>query len=157
MDLCGLRSAQLRGGRLIFPAGVTKGCQERAVPLPDDLFAALDAFKVETWLWENYLPGLKAAIQAKGWPTHQLNPEFSPQRLYFWVETVFADYRKAFPDRPVLTTHMFRKRAFTMAWQAGVDVRHASIAYGCNVASIRCSAITFSWMSNRSRITSSPG
>jgi hypothetical protein len=28
---------------------------------------------------------------------------------------------------------MFRKRAFTMAWQAGIDVRHASIAYGCNV------------------------
>jgi hypothetical protein len=30
-------------------------------------------------------------------------------------------------------THMFRKRAFTKAWQTGIDVRHASIAYGCNV------------------------
>jgi hypothetical protein len=28
---------------------------------------------------------------------------------------------------------MFRKRAFTMAWQAGVDPRRAAVAYGCNV------------------------
>jgi hypothetical protein len=84
-------------------------------------------------LWENCLPGLKAATRAKGWPTHQIMDEFSPKRRDFWVETLFSDYRKAFPDRPVLTSHMVRKRAFTMAWQSGVDVRHAGIAYGCNV------------------------
>jgi integrase len=133
MDLCSLKSAQLRGGRLVFPAGLTKGRKERSVPLDAALYAALDGFKGETWLWENYLPGLKAAVAAKGWPTHQLNPEFSPQRLYYWVEALFADYRTANPERPVLTTHMFRKRAFTLAWQAGVDPRRAAIAYGCNV------------------------
>lgn len=103
MDLCALKAAQLRGGRLVFPA---------------DLYAALDAFKGKTWLWEGYVPGRKAVLAAKGWPTHQLKDEFSFQRLYFWVETLFADYRKAFPDRPPLTTHMFRKRAFTLAGQA---------------------------------------
>lgn len=133
MDLCSLKSAQLHGGRLVFPADLTKGRKERKVPLPADLFATLDAFKGEVWLWEQYVPGLKAAIQAKGWPVHQLKDEFSPQRLYFWVETLFADYRKAHEDRPALTTHMFRKRAFTLAWKAGVDARRASIAYGCNV------------------------
>jgi len=133
MDLCSLKSAQLCGGRLIFPADLTKGRKERAVPLPDDLYTSLDAFKGEVWLWQNYPAGLKAALVAKGWPTHQLNPEFAPQRLYYWVETLFADYRTGHPDRPLLTTHMFRKRAFTMAWQAGVDPRRASIAYGCNV------------------------
>jgi integrase len=138
MDLCSLSSAQLQtvrgNGRLVFPADLTKGRKERSVPLPEDLQAALDAFKGETWLWENYLPGLKAAIAAKGWPTHQLNREFSPQRLYSWVETLFADYRTSQPaGSPTLTTHMFRKRAFTMAWQKGVDARRASIAYGCNV------------------------
>src|SRR5262249_15394357 len=133
MDLCSLRSAQLRDGRLVFPASVTKGRKERAVPLPDDLFQALDAFKGKTWLWEAYVAGLKAALTAKKWPTHQLKDEFSPQRLYSWIETQFADYRTAFPDRPVLTTHMFRKRAFTQAWEAGIDARRASIAYGCNV------------------------
>lgn len=133
MDLCGLKSGQVRAGRLVFPADLTKGRKERAVPLPDNLFASLDAFKGETWLWENYLPGLKAVLKARGFPTHQLNPEFSLQRLYYWIETLFAEYRKAYPDRPVLTTHMYRKRAFTKAWQAGVDPRRASIAYGCNV------------------------
>jgi integrase len=136
MDLCSLKSAQLRGGRLVFPADLTKGRKERSVPLPEDLNAALDAFKGTTWLWENYLPGLKAALTAKGWPSFQLKDEFAPQRLYYWIETQFADYRKAFPDRPKLTTHMFRKRAFTLAWQAGVDPRRAAIAYGCNVETV---------------------
>jgi integrase len=133
MDLCSLKSSQLRSGRLVFPPNLTKGRKERAVPLPEDPSAALHVFKGETWLWENYLPGLKAALKAKGLPTHQLNPEFSPRRLYFWVETLFADYRNAHKDRPTLTTHMFRKRAFTLAWEAGIDMRQASIAYGCNV------------------------
>jgi integrase len=133
MDLCALKSGQLAGGRLVFPADLTKGRKERKVPLPPELFAALDAAKGKAWLWEGYSAGLKAALRAKGFPAHRIKDEFSPQRLYFWIESLFADYRKAFPDRPVLTTHMFRKRAFTLAWQAGVDVRRASIAYGCNV------------------------
>lgn len=133
MDLCSLKSAQLAGGRLVFPADLTKGRKERAVPLPKDLFESLDAFKGETWLWENYIPGLRTALQAKGWPTHQLKEEFAPIRLYYWVETQFADYRKANPDLPRFTTHMFRKRAFTMAWNRGIDPRRAAIAYGCNV------------------------
>jgi integrase len=132
MDLCAIKSVQLKGGRLVFPADLTKGRKDRAVPLPEDLFAAMDAFKGKTYLWENYLPGLKVALKAKGFPTHRMIDEFSPQRLYFWVETLFSDYRKAHPEA-ALTSHMFRKRAFTMAWNAGVDVRHASIAYGCNV------------------------
>ena len=103
------------------------------MPLPKELGAALGGFKGKTWLWEGYASGLKTALEAKGFPTHRMRDEFSPQRLYYWVETLFADYRKAFQDRPVLTSHMFRKRAFTMAWQAGVDARRASIAYGCNV------------------------
>ena len=133
MDLCALKSGQVRGGRMTFPAGLTKGRKARVVPLPADLAASLDAFKGETWLWENYLPGLKASLKAKGWPTHRLSTEFDPKRLYYWIETLFTDYRKAFPDRPRLTSHMFRKRAFTMAWEKGIDARHASIAYGCNV------------------------
>jgi integrase len=136
MDLCALKSAQLWAGRLVFPPDLGNGRKERSVPLSADLFAALDAFKGATWLWEGYLPGLKAVLEAKGWPAHQMKAEFSPQRLYYWVETLFADYRTAHPDRPVLTTHMFRKRAFTMAWQAGVDARHAAIAYGCNVGTL---------------------
>jgi len=130
MDLCSLKSAQLQPERLVFPANLTKGRKERAVPLPADLAAALDAFKGTTWLWENYLPGLRAALEEKSWPTHQLMEEFAPQRLYFWIETLFADYRKANKERPALTSHMFRKRAFTMAWEAGIDVRLPALRMG---------------------------
>lgn len=133
MDLCSLKTSQMRSGRLVFPADSAKGRKERSVPLPKQLFKELNGFKGKTWLWEKYLPGLKVALAARGWPTHQLNDEFSPQRLYYWIETLFADYRTAHPDRPKLTTHMFRKRAFTKAWEAGIDMRQASIAYGCNV------------------------
>jgi integrase len=133
MDLCSLKSAQLRGGRLTFPANLTKGRKERGVPLPEDLFAALDSAKGEVHLWEGYLPGLRATLTVKGWPVHRLNPVFDPHRLYYWVETLFADHRKAFPDQPQLRTHMFRKRAFTLAWEKGIDPRRASIAYGYNV------------------------
>ena len=130
MDLCGLASGQLRAGRIVFPADQTKGRKERALPLPPDLFAALDAYKGPRWLWEAYPPGLKVALMALGHPTHWLNPAFGPERLYYWVEALFADYRKAFPGRPPLTSHMFRKRAFTLAWEKGVDARRAAIAYG---------------------------
>jgi integrase len=132
MDLCSLRRAQLEPGRLVFPADTAKGRKERRVPLPDDLHAALEAVGGETWLWENYLPGLTAALKTKGWPTHQMKDAFSPRRLYYWIETLFADYQAANPGRH-LTSHMFRKRAFTLAWEAGIDMRQASIAYGCNV------------------------
>ena len=133
MDLCSLRSEQLRDGRLIFPPDLTKGRKERRVPLPKDLFDALSAIKGKTHLWERHPGELKEKLMANGWPSHQLKAEFSPQRLYSWFETLFSDYRKDNEDRPPITSHMFRKTAFTKAWAAGIDPRKASIAIGCNV------------------------
>jgi integrase len=57
MDRSGLKSSQLRGGRLVFPPDLTRGRKERKVPLPEDLYSALDSFKGETYLWEHYFPG----------------------------------------------------------------------------------------------------
>src|SRR4051794_24770082 len=45
----------------------------------------------------------RAAIEKQGWPTHQLIMTFDPQRLYYWVEALFPDPRKAFPDRAPTT------------------------------------------------------
>jgi integrase len=132
MDLCSLRSAQLEPGRLVLPPDTAKGHKERRVPLPGDLHAAPEAVGGETWLWENNLPGLTAALKAKDWPTHQMKDMISPRRLYYWIATLFADCQAPNPGRH-LTSHLFRKRAFTLAWEAGIDMRHASMAYGCNV------------------------
>jgi hypothetical protein len=63
----------------------------------------------------------------------RLNPEFSPQPLNFWFETLFTGYRIAKPDRPRITADRFRKTSFTKAWAAGIVPREASIAIGCNV------------------------
>lgn len=133
MDLCSLCSAQLQGGRLVFPADEQKGRKERRVPIPADLYANLEAIKGPTYLWESHPEGLVIALKKKGWPTHQLNSVFSPQRLYFWVESLFADYHGGNPDQPRITSHLFRKRAFTAAWEAKIDARRAAIAIGCNV------------------------
>lgn len=135
-EVCRLKSAQLRGGRLVFLAASTKGRKEQSVPLPEGLAKSLEAIKGNEWLWECYPAGLRAALVAKAWPSHQLKDEFTPERLYNWVETLFTEYREAFPDRPRLTPHMFRKRAFTAAWNDGMDMRDAAIAYSCHVETV---------------------
>jgi hypothetical protein len=75
---------------------------------------------------------LKKALEAKNWPTHQLRLDFYPERMAAWVATLFADCNAAHPDQPRLTSHQFRKRAFTIAKLAGIDSRDAAIAFGCN-------------------------
>jgi integrase len=133
MDLCSLRSAQLQDGRLVFPAEEQKGRKERRVPMPPDLYADLEVIKGPTYLWESHPEGLVAALKKKGWPTHQVDPVFAPQRLYFWVESLFTDYNADNPERPRITSHLLRKRAFTAAWLAKIEPRRAAIAIGCNV------------------------
>lgn len=131
-----------RDGRLHFDPDQTKGRKGRAVPLGDDLFARLEAVKGARFLWENYPSGLRAALKAKGCPTHRLRSDFSPGRMREWVMTLFRGFndaeaeraeREKRPERPKLTSHMLRKLAFTTAWRAGIDPRKAAVAIGCNV------------------------
>lgn len=131
-DICSVRSEQLQAGKLVFLAEQTKGRKERKVPLPVDLFEQLKAIQGPEYLWETYPAGLKDALTKCGFPTHQLRPDFSPHRLYHWIETLFIDYGHAHPDKSRITSHMLRKRAFTAAWEAGIDPRRAAIAIGCN-------------------------
>jgi integrase len=65
-DVCSLRSEQLQDGRLVFAADITKNRSERDAILPADVYAALDAYKGETYLWERYPAERIAANKAKG-------------------------------------------------------------------------------------------
>jgi integrase len=132
MDLAGIRSNQLRDGKLHFAADQTKGRKERKVPLPAELYARLDAIKGPVYLWESYPQGLIGAVKKMGCPTHRIKTDFVPQRLYHWIETLFIDYGKANPDRPPIHSHQLRKRAFTAAWENDIDPRKAAIAFACN-------------------------
>jgi integrase len=132
MDLCGLESAQLKGGRLHFRAEQRKGRKAMSVVLPASLAAKLEGIKGETYLWESQPVGLKLAVKKMGRPSHRIKPNFDPKRFYYWVTTLFLDYRADNPDRPEIHSHQLRKRAFTKAYEAGVSERDASIAFGCN-------------------------
>jgi len=136
MDLCTMESAQLRDGRLHFRAEQTKGRKARSVPLPPDLFERLEAIKGPKYLWQSYPAGIKAAVKKLGCPTHRIKPDFVPKRLYHWIETLFIDYGDANPDRPAIHSHQLRKRAFTAAWESGIDPRKAAIAIGCNADTV---------------------
>ncbi len=106
------------------------------MPLPNALFTQLDEIKGARYLWESYPQGLKAAVAKMGCPTHRIKSDFVPSRLYHWIETLFIDYGEANPDRPKIHSHQLRKRAFTAAWESGIDPRKAAIAIGCNADTV---------------------
>ena len=54
MDLCSVRSEQLKGGKLTITAGQDKTHRQRTAPLPADLSHKLEAVKGPTYLWESY-------------------------------------------------------------------------------------------------------
>jgi integrase len=126
-DICQLRSTQLQEGRLVFAADTTKNRSERYAPLPRDLYVELEAYKGETFLWESYPPELIAANKAKGWPTHRQNPEFSPQRLYLWVLQLMQAYQA--DTGKDLSSHDFRRAAFTRAAEEDVHPKRAAAAF----------------------------
>ena len=120
MDLCGLKSGQLQGRPPGVPCRSHEGAQgKRRCRFPKTSLRHSPHSRAKPGRGKTTYRASRTALKAKGFPMHQLNPEFSPQRLYFWIETLFADYRKAHTDRPVLTTHMFRKRAFTIGMASG--------------------------------------
>jgi integrase len=126
-DICNLRSDQLQDGRLVFGADLTKNRSERHVVLPADLYAALSGYKGETYLWEKYPPELIEVNRQKGFPTHRQNPEFSPRRLYLWVVQIMQDYQKQTGND--LSSHDFRKAAFTRAAEKDVHPKRAAVAF----------------------------
>jgi integrase len=136
-DLCGLESSQLKGGRIHFRAEQRKGRKAVTIQLPSALAAKLEAIKGPKYLWESQPQGLKEAVRKMGCPAHRIKPDFAPKRFYYWVETLFIDYRAANPDRPAIHSHQLRKRAFTKAYEAGVSEREAAIAFGCNPDTMR--------------------
>ena len=126
-DICHLRSDQLQDGRLVFSANITKNRSERYAILPDDLYAELAAYAGETHLWERYPPELIAANKAKGWPTHRQKAEFDARRLYNWVVQIMQGYQAQ--TGKDLSSHDFRRAAFTRAAESDVHPKRAAAAF----------------------------
>ena len=57
MDLCGAGVVAAPRRAAALPGRPDEGAEGPGVPLPADLYAALDAIKGETYLWESTRPG----------------------------------------------------------------------------------------------------
>lgn len=126
-DICSLRSDQLRDGRIVFGADLTKTRSERYAVMPADIYAELDAYKGPTYLWERYPAELKEANTRNGAPTHRQSIEFSPARLYMWVVQIMGKYQDATGHH--LSSHDFRRAAFTRAAEEDIHPKRASVAF----------------------------
>jgi integrase len=126
-DICSLRSVQLQDGRLVFGADITKNRSERYAILPADLYAEVDGYKGDEYLWDRYPAELKEVIARKGAPTHRLNLEFSPRRLYLWIVALMQDYQRA--TGRDFSSHDFRKAAFTRAAERDIHPKRAAVAF----------------------------
>ena len=124
-DICNLRSEQLKEGRLVFEADQTKNRSERYALLPAEVYAELDAYKGETYLWERYPAELKQYV--RGTSKHQVILEFSARRLYTWIVALLRDYQKETGSD--LSSHDFRRAAFTRAAEADIHPKRAAVAF----------------------------
>jgi integrase len=124
-DICELRSEQLREGRLVFEADQTKNRSERYAILPADIYAELEAYKGETFLWERYPAELRVFV--KGTSRHCVLDDFSADRMANWIRAVMRDYQNE--TGADLSSHDFRKAAFTRAAEAGIHVKRGAVAF----------------------------
>jgi hypothetical protein len=100
--------------------------------LPAELFADLEAIRGKTYFWDRFPDELRQVLRTRGVGSWKLVSQiYSPRMLYNWVTQLLRRYSKKEGRR--VTSHMFRKRAFTLAFVAGLDARKAAIAIGCNV------------------------
>lgn len=131
LDLCQIRSDQLRDGRLYFESGQTKTRSERAVPLPADVFLALGRLKGRTYLWEAYT---EDARQFR--PGTRNRDEFDPRTLYWAISNIFREYNETHPKAKV-KPHDLRKRAITLTTLATGSVDATAQAIGIDPQTAR--------------------
>ena len=66
-----------------------------------------------------------------GHPTHRQNPEFAPKRLYLWAVQLMQGYQHATGHH--LSSHDFRRAAFTRVAEENVHPKRAAVAFDVTV------------------------
>ena len=136
-ELCALHTDQLQLGRVVFIAESTKGRKERRAVLPAEVFAELQAQAGPIWVWERFPAQLRERLEAREERIGKVNPQFSPNRLKWWLQDELADYHAAHSDRRRIKAHDFRRKAMTEAWKLDIPMEKAAIAFGCNPNTMR--------------------
>lgn len=126
-DLCQLKTAQLRNGRITFTADIVKTDEDRSFPLEADLDEKLQAVAGPVWLWEK----LFAEIPKHRKMSNGLPSSFSWKTVKYVVNNIFREYNDAHPDRlPRLTPHALKRRAITQTVRALGSIDEAANALG---------------------------
>lgn len=133
LDLCQLRSDQLRDGRVVWTADQTKQREGRAVLLPDDLFATIRRLAGPVYLWEGVLTDLREFRPSK----NRMPVRFDPKTVFWVMNNIFREFAEAHPDKRHLTPHALRRRAITLTVTATQSVDATAQAIGLNPATAR--------------------
>jgi serine/threonine protein phosphatase 1 len=137
-ELCAVKSADFRDGRLTFTAMTTKGRKSRKAKLPEPICRELEALAGPVYLWERHSDQLRDFHRKKGNPNHAKSvKEFTPERLMRFLQREVSDYFDAHPDLRPFTLHDFRRMAMSTAKMAGVSYDDAAITFGCHPETMR--------------------
>ncbi len=133
-DLCQVQSSQFdpKASTLTITSDQDKTNRERIIPLPADLASRLDKIKGTTYLWERYATDSKTFR-----PGRRNQAEFKPSLMYWFIDDIFPQYRKAFPDRPPITAHDLRRRAITLMVEATQSVDATAESLGIHPETAR--------------------
>jgi hypothetical protein len=142
-ELSAALTANLRDGRLLFPADATKGREERACLLPANLFDELRAIAGPTYVFERFSEELRAIYRAKGnrYAANAIK-DFTPARVKRWIQDEAKTYfEKTKAARFKL--HNFRGTAMSKARLAGVPEDDAAVAFDCTPETMRQHYLAF--------------
>jgi integrase len=91
-DITGLRSEQLRDGRIYFPAEEAKGREDRPAILPPALFAELRAAAGPIFVFESFHAGLvdyyRRANRRGGRHSMNFCKSFNPKRMVGFLQSI---------------------------------------------------------------------
>lgn len=133
LQLCSLPATALQDGRIVFESESNKGRKMEYARIPDDLFQELREATGPLYVWERYSEQLGAIYRRRKLRAY-VKP-FSPERLKRWLQDQVTEYCADHAGQPgfvPFTAHDFRGTAFTRAWESGIDLDRAALAYGCN-------------------------
>ncbi len=135
MDLCSVRSDQLRNGAIHLDPEQLKARDFRRVELPPKLYRALDELKGTEYLWERFPEQYRQCREAQGRRVGRLLTVFSPKALATFVRSLFRLFQKTTGKK--LKSHMLRKRAITLLFAEGISAEVAARMLGMDAQTAR--------------------
>lgn len=134
LDLCKLKTADLRGDGMTLAAEATKTREARSVPLPEDVAADLRRVAGPTWVWERALEESKVYRPN---PKTKAKSEFCPSSWRWTLQNLCREFNRERPGAPPFRMHDLRARAITVVAGATQSVDATARAMGVDPQTAR--------------------